>query len=268
MVANRAEERRRKRQAGSGAAGKEKSSRTLYWVLIAVGGVALAVVVGNLIFGATAQGTRAPVEISYGSSEELLEMAQGVMLGDADAPVTIMDFSDYQCPACRAFATQSKPFLQMEFIEQGQVNLVFYDFPLPTFPHSFLAARAARCAGDQGGYWAFHDQLFRAQPEWSGRSDPFSTFVGYAESLGLDRSEFRSCLASDRHAEVVSANIELGRRLNVTGTPTIFLDTGEGRGDRVQNWAPADLRPRIQEALARLGHGTDDDDTAQEESGS
>ena len=254
-MANRAEERRKKRQGESGAAAKQRTSRTLYWVLIAVGVLALAVVVGNLIFGTAGQGARAPVEISYASSEELLEMAQGVRLGDADAPVTIMDFSDYQCPACRAFATQSKPFLEMEFIESGQANLVFYDFPLPSFPHSFLAARAARCAGDQGAYWSFHDQLFRAQMEWSGRSDPFSTFVGYAESLGLDRSEFRSCLGSDRHADVVSANIELGRRLNVTGTPTIFLDTGEGRGDRIQNWAPADLRPRIQEALARLGHG-------------
>ncbi len=267
-MANRAEERRKKRQGESGAAAKQRTSRTLYWVLIAVGVLALAVVVGNLIFGTAGQGARAPVEISYASSEELLEMAQGVRLGDADAPVTIMDFSDYQCPACRAFATQSKPFLEMEFIESGQANLVFYDFPLPSFPHSFLAARAARCAGDQGAYWSFHDQLFRAQMEWSGRSDPFSTFVGYAESLGLDRSEFRSCLGSDRHADVVSANIELGRRLNVTGTPTIFLDTGEGRGDRIQNWAPADLRPRIQEALARLGHGgADAGDGTEQESG-
>jgi len=251
---NRAEERRRKRQSERQGPQAE-GSRNLYRVLLAVGAIALGVVLWNLVFGTSGQGTRAPVEISYASSEELVEMAQGVRLGDPDAPITIMDFSDYQCPSCQAFASQAKPFLQMEFIDEGLASFVYYDFPLPSFPHSFLAARAARCAGDQDDYWGYHDQLFRAQQQWSGQSDPFSTFVGYAESLGLDRSEFRTCLGGDRHAEVVTANMELGRRLGVTGTPGIFLDTGEGQGQRVQDWSPQSFRPMIREALERLGYG-------------
>jgi protein-disulfide isomerase len=251
-VSKRGEVRRRKR----GESGGNRSSRgRLNVVLIGVGVLALLIVVWNLVFSTGGQGARQPVEIAYGSTEELVEMAQGVELGNPDAPVTIMDFSDYQCPSCQAFATQVKPFLQMDFIDEGLANFVYYDFSLPQFPHSFLAARAARCAGDQDRYWPYHDRLFQSQREWSGQSDPFSTFVGYAEDLALDRGEFRSCLGSDRHAETVSANIELGRRLGVSGTPTIFLDTGEGRGERVQDWSAGQLRPQIREALSRLGYG-------------
>ncbi len=253
-MANRGEKRRRQRQE-VGRSSSGGSSGGLYWVLLGVGEIALAVVLWNLIFGTGGQGARGPVEISYESTQELVEMAQGIEMGDPDAPVTIMDFSDYQCPSCQAFASQSKPFLEMEFVDEGLARFVYYDFPLPQFPHSFLAARAARCAGDQGDYWSYHDQLFRAQQQWSGQSDPFSTFVGYAETLGMNRDEFRSCLASDRHAEVVTANIELGQRLGVSGTPGIFLDTGEGRGERVTDWSPAQFRPKIREALVRLGYG-------------
>lgn len=264
-MANRAEKRRRERQQGSG--GRQKSSSRMNWILMGVGILAILIVAWNLVFSTAGEGVRQPVEITYGSTEELVAMAQGVELGDPDAPITIMDFSDYQCPSCRMFATQVKPFLQADFIDDGLASFVYYDFALPTFPHSFLAARAARCAGDQNAYWGYHDRLFQAQPEWSGQADPFSTFVGYGDDLGLDRSEFRACLGSDRYAETVTANIELGRRLGVSGTPTIFLDTGEGRGERVEDWSAAEIRPRIRQALARLGYDGETSESSAEESG-
>ena len=252
-MANRAEKRRRKRQEQRQT--HTRSSSTMNRILIAVGVLAVVLVLWNVVFSTAGDGAREPVQVVYGSTQELVEIARGTEMGDPDAPVTIMDFSDYQCPACRSFALQAKPFLQDRFIDEGLANFVYYDFPLPHFPHSFLAARAARCAGDQDAYWPYHDRLFASQSEWSGQSDPFSSFVGYAADLGLNRGDFRSCLGSDEHAEVVSANIELGRRLGVSGTPGIFLGTGEGGGERVEEWLPADFGPRIQEALERLGYG-------------
>jgi len=264
-VANRAEKRRRKRQEQGQVRGS--SSSTMNWILIGVGALAVLLVLWNVVFSTAGDGAREPVQVVYGSTQELVEMARGMEMGDPDAPVTIMDFSDYQCPACRSFALQAKPVLQNRFIDEGLAKFVYYDFPLPHFPHSFLAARAARCAGDQEAYWPYHDQLFGAQQEWSGQSDPFSSFVGYAADLGLNRGDFRSCLGSDEHAEVVSANIELGRRLGVGGTPGIFLDTGEGSGERIEDWAPTVFAPKIQEALERLGYGDElpDEEVPEEE---
>jgi protein-disulfide isomerase len=93
-------------------------------------------------------------------------------------------------------------------------------------PNAFLAARASRCAADQGRYWEYHDNLFRNQASWAPLPSPASTFLAYAETLGLDRDGFASCLDSDRHAELVTANMELGNRLNVQRTPTIFVEQG------------------------------------------
>src|SRR5690606_31043959 len=103
------------------------------------------------------------------------------------------------------------------------------------------AARAARCAGDQGRYWEYHDALYARQARWSGRSStPLNDFEEYAAELGLDRAAFSACLRSDRHAEVVTANIMLGERLGVRGTPTVIVN-----GRRVERWGYPELSELI-----------------------
>jgi protein-disulfide isomerase len=98
-------------------------------------------------------------------------------------------------------------------------------------PHAFLAARAARCAGDQDRYWPYHDALFQNQGSWTFiTAPPARQFVSYAEGLGLDGAEFESCLRSDRHAEVVTANLYLAMELNLPGTPSILM---QGPNDRL-----------------------------------
>jgi protein-disulfide isomerase len=254
-VSKRAERRRRERE-GQTSSGGGGSSPLFMKILIGVGVLAAGLVVWNMVFSAGSQGAREPVELVYDSADELVAMAQGVSRGDPDAPLTLMDFSDYQCPSCAAFTFQAKPLLEMQYIEEGLLRFVYYDFPLVGgHRNAFLAARAARCAGDQDRYWDYHDVLFREQPNWATQSDPFSSFVGYAADVGLDRGEFRSCLGSDRHAEVVTANMQLGRQLGVSGTPTLFLDSGEGRGERVEGWDPERLGGAIEGALERLGYG-------------
>ena len=259
-MSNRAEKRRASR-AGHGGGGSSSRSNTFRWVLIGVGVFAAGIVIWNVAFSTGGQGARGPVSLDNVGPQELIQLAQGVERGSSDAPITLMDFSDYSCPSCAAFANQSKPYLEMNYVDPGLVRFVYYDFPLMgMFQHSFLAARAARCAGDQGGYWEFHDRLFQRQGEWSRQSDPFSSFVGYAADLGLDRGDFRSCLGSDRHADVVTANMQLGQQLGVSGTPTLFLNTGEGRAVRVESWSPTQLGAQINAALERVGYGEEAED--------
>lgn len=251
-MSKRAERRRRERR-GDGGSGSGGSSSLLPRILIGLGVVAVGLVVWNVAFSSGSQGAREPVALEYTSPEQLVSMAQGVSMGDPDAPLTLMDFSDYQCPSCAAFTFRAKPILESQYIEEGLVRFVYYDFPLVDgHRNAFLAARAARCAGDQERYWEYHDVLFGEQSRWAGQSDPFGSFVDYAEEAGVDRGEFRSCLGSDRHADVVTANMRLGEQLGVSGTPTLFLDTGEGRGERVEGWDPDELRERIDEALQEV----------------
>ena len=166
-------------------------------------------------------------------------MATGVERGDPDAPITILEFGDFQCPACQQFATFVKPQIDLAYVEGGIARFEFHDFPLAGHPHAFFAARAARCALDQGEeyFWPYHDQLFAHQATWSASpSPPARAFEDYASAIGLNVEDFAECLNSDRHADVISANMRLGSELGVTGTPTIFVSKGDGGSVRVSRW--------------------------------
>jgi protein-disulfide isomerase len=256
-----AERKSKKRARGRGDAPGAGKKSPVGLVLGGVALVAAAIVIWNVLSTATDRTVRSPVAIEDQSPENLLRLATPVERGSPDTPVIVMDFSDYSCPACRQFATLVKPTLDAEYVDAGLIRFQYYDFPIVTnFPNSFLAARAARCAADQDAYWPFHDQLYRAQDAWSRQADAAPSFEDYAQQLGLDRGEFRSCLRSDRHAEAVSANLLLGRELGVGATPTIFLNTGEGRAQRIEGWGnTAQVRALIDEALVRLGVEPPDD---------
>lgn len=223
-------------------------------VLIGVGVLAVALVVWNVIAARTDSTARTPVNLEYETPQELIALATPVTEGPDGAAVTVMDFSDYSCPACRTFATRVKPVLDAAYVDRELVQFAYYDFILGSFPNSFVAARAARCANDQAGYWAYHDRLFQQQDSWARMADPVATLERYAEDLGLDGAEFRSCLRSDRHADVVTANSLLGQQLGVSQTPTIMVNTGVGRATRVDDWGNIEAyRGVIDEALARAG---------------
>jgi protein-disulfide isomerase len=172
--------------------------------------------------------------------EALLAMATSVGRGDPDAPIVVMEFGDFQCPACQQFALQVKPQIDAAYIDEGIARFEFRDFPLASMhPHAFFASRAARCALDQGEskFWAFHDRLYEEQATWSAsRSVPSDPFVAYAASIDLDVDDFTSCLDSDRHADVVSANMRLGMEIGVSGTPTLVVSETDEPGYQVSRW--------------------------------
>ena len=191
--------------------------------------MAVAVIGGGGLYYSMRGGTPTlePIDLGELAGAELIEKAQpAYVFGDPDAPVTIMEFADYQCPGCRGFALIVKPQVDLAYINSGQAKLVFHDFPLGQHPHAFLAARAARCAGDQDRYVDYHDLVFQTQEDWSPMARATGYFKDLAEQLELDRRAFNGCLESDRHAEVVSANIMLGHAFRVGTTPTLFVHSG------------------------------------------
>jgi protein-disulfide isomerase len=215
--------------ARSDRAGASKRGQLLV-VLVVVGVVGVAVV-GYALTSTGGGGGRmavAPVELVGAYDPQLLlQLAKGAVLGDSAAPITIMEFADYSCPACGAFQAQIKPRIELAYVQDGVAKLVFHDRVLGSFPHSFLAARAARCAGDQGRYFDYHDALFQNQADWSTRSaTPVGLLEDYAEGIGLDGDAFSGCLRSNRHADVVTANIRLAEQLNVYSTPTVLVRAG------------------------------------------
>lgn len=147
-------------------------------------------------------------------------------MGDADAAVTIIEYTDYQCPYCARHSVETLPRLITEMVESGRVRYVVKDFPLDSIhPEARDAAVAARCAGEQDAYWSMHDALFISQREWSGLgAGANEVFAGLAAELSLDAGEFAACMDSGRYDDVVQANQEEGMSLGVNGTPAFFIN--------------------------------------------
>ena len=146
-------------------------------------------------------------------------------IGDPNAPVTIIEYTDFQCPFCVRHQEQTFPQIYENFIENGDVYYVYKDFPLTSIhPQAVKASEAARCAGDQEAYRDMHDHLFSTQQEWSGRGDVEDIFTGYAKDLELDVATFNECLTSGKHELEVLSNIEEGYSVGVGGTPAFFIN--------------------------------------------
>ena len=147
-------------------------------------------------------------------------------LGDADAPVTIVEFSDYQCPFCQRHVAETMPAIMSDMIETGQVRYVFKDLPLDGLhPEARAAAHAARCAGEQDAYWEMHDALFSSQQDWGGQgAGANDVFVSLAADLSLDEDAFTICIEEERYAAAIQDNVEEARSLGATATPYFFID--------------------------------------------
>ena len=139
--------------------------------------------------------------------------------GTADARVTLVEFSDYQCPFCRRHFTRTMPELVKNYVETGKLKYVMKEFPLAQIhPKAQKASEAALCAGEHDKYWDLHDLIFANQR----KVDP-KDLVAHAETLGLDSTEFQACLDSGKYAKRVGADFQEGAKLGVRGTPTFFL---------------------------------------------
>ena len=148
--------------------------------------------------------------------------------GDPGAPITIVEFSDFQCPFCGRFYEQTLPLIERDYIETGKARLVFRDMPLEIHPQAPPAHIAAECADEQGMFWEYHDVLFDRQGEWSrlAAGELGEALAGYAGELGLDDS-FADCVASPEAEREMRLDYAQARGMGLTGTPT-FLIGGNG----------------------------------------
>lgn len=139
--------------------------------------------------------------------------------GSKNAPVTIIEFSDFQCPYCARFFTQTLPLIEENYIKTGKVKLVYRDFPLSFHQHAQKAAEAAECADEQGKFWEYHDKIFENQNVLDTAS-----LKQYAKDLGLDVTKFDGCLDSGRMASEVQKDFRDGSQYGVSGTPSFFIN--------------------------------------------
>lgn len=139
--------------------------------------------------------------------------------GDANAPVTIIEFSDYECPFCSRYVEETMPQVVKEYIDTGKVKYVFRDFPLSFHENAQKAAEAAECAGEQGKYWAYHDILFINNTKLA-----VTNLKQYAKDLNLNTTTFNNCLDNGDMTEEVQKDTADGSRYGVSGTPAFFIN--------------------------------------------
>jgi protein-disulfide isomerase len=152
-------------------------------------------------------------------------VAKGYALGRADAPVRIIEFADFECPACGDYAVVTEPDVRKRVIDPGLAQITFYDFPLPQHKNTWVASEAAACANDQGKFWEMHDRLFQGQTEWNtaATSNPAGVMKGYAKDLGLDVDRWQQCVDTRAHERDIRANRAEGERRNIGQTPTFII---------------------------------------------
>ena len=141
------------------------------------------------------------------------------VLGDENAKVTMIEFSDYECPFCGRHFEQTYPQIKKEYIDTGKVKLVFRDFPLSFHPQAQKAAEAAECAGEQGKYFEMHDKLYSNQESLS-----VDNYKKWAKEIGLDTAKFNDCLDSGKMASEIAKDMADGTSYGVKGTPGFFIN--------------------------------------------
>lgn len=145
--------------------------------------------------------------------------------GSPDAPVTMMEYSDFQCPFCLRHFQQTQPKLDELYVTTGKVRYVFKNFPLVRIhPQAEPAAEAALCAGVQGKFWPMHDILFERQGEWAGKDNAADVFRRFAQSLGLDMDAYDACWQAQPFRTQIESEVKEGAARGVSGTPAFFIN--------------------------------------------
>lgn len=158
------------------------------------------------------------------SEEQIVKIETGGagIKGEEGAPITIVEFSEYQCPFCGKYVDEAYSQIWEEYGDK--LYYIFRDYPLAMHPHAQKLAEVARCAGDQGQYWEMHDLIFEEREEWSQKEDIETNINGFVSQLGLDKEEFDSCLSSGKYSQAVKDDLQLGTEIGVRGTPTFFIN--------------------------------------------
>jgi len=192
--------------------------------------------------------TLPPDTIPEATTEPLIPLDDDPVLGSPDAPVTMIEYSEYLCSFCRAFALETMPLIEEQYIDTGQVKLVFRDFPVHG-EGAVAMAMVAECAADQDNFWEMNEMLFDRVEEWSASEELLETLMGYADELGIDTDVFYTCLQEGSTIDRIREDYQIGMQDGVSGTPTFFVN-----GTLVRGAVPfEEFQTVIEEELAKSG---------------
>jgi protein-disulfide isomerase len=204
-------------QRGRVAQEKRGGSLGIFYVILAI------IAIAGVALLATAN-QRPGIDTSRPSITTTIPLDTLPARGKADAPVTVVEYADFQCPACGDFATTMEAGIVKDYVDTGKVRFVFHDFPLPQHANAIAAAEAARSAADQGAFWPYHDLLYAKQAEWENSPQPLALFAAYAEQLKLDRGKFEAAYNSHMHLATIKQLYQDSSNGGVNQTPTFAID--------------------------------------------
>lgn len=151
--------------------------------------------------------------------------------GAPDAPVTVYEMADFQCPACRLFAVTVLPTIEREYVKTGKVRWVFINLPLTSIhPNAVAAAEVAMCAARQGRFWPTHDALYQRQDDWAKLAEPRKTLVKIAQRAGVDRAKLLACVAEGSARKEVELDAQRASRSGADVTPSFYIEGGLLKG--------------------------------------
>jgi Na+:H+ antiporter, NhaA family len=216
--------------------------------LAIIGIVLIAAVVGGMIL---LRSSRQASNSNAPTPDPALE-AKGAepphIRGNPNAPVTLEEFGDFQCPSCGTYYAELKK-IEGEFGDK--LRVIFRESPLvPMHEHALMAAQAAEAAGLQGKFWEMHDKLYENQNTWTPAKDLVPIFVDYAKQIGIDPDRFMKDLNGEQVAQRIFQDGKRVHALGLNGTPSFFVNGQEAKGDQ---WKPDGLRQMIKDALAAAG---------------
>lgn len=190
-----------------------------YWAVGALLVIGAAFLITFAARGGFGSSTITPLNVPVGRTDDGFWYK-----GNPDAPVTVIKYSDYQCPSCAFYFNNLGKIIQRDYIDQGKIQFVYHEFPLDSHQHAVSAGEAARCAGDQNQYWAMHDLLLQNQDTWAQLRTITNVFSGYAGQIGLNRGEFDACLSDGTHRAEVEAAGQSSIARGVNATPTFEVN--------------------------------------------
>jgi len=172
-----------------------------------------------------------------------IDYSKGQKIGSDSAKVKLVEFSDFECPACAAASNYTKKY---ESGENPDIQFIYRHFPLPQHESAKKAALVAEAAGEQGKFWQMHDKLFETQFEWEESKDSTAFFLSLAKELGLDEEKIKKAIEENTYAAKIDADLSEGRSLGVNSTPTFYLN---GRKLNLKSFA--DLNTAVEEELKK-----------------
>jgi protein-disulfide isomerase len=214
-------------------------------IIIGISAITLVLVIGAaLIFGGQSSTTSTANAKPVTNTQALIRKDSHVIKGNAKNAVTIVEFGDFQCPACGAAYPTVE---QLRQTYKGQITFVFRNFPLPMHQNAKAAAEAAEAAGAQGKYFEMYNLLYSNQDKWGETNHAMDYFMEYAKDLKLDTDKFKSDVTNNKYANKIQKDIDDGNALSVNATPTFFINGVMQQGGLAYN----DFKAKIDDALKK-----------------